>query len=86
MWALLICDKCGKQQLRHVNMTANQNGNDSVYIKDLACIYCQSSQLKRVLGAPSSHSVLTVHGPQKTVEVHSNWQDIRHANKKMQNS
>lgn len=86
MWVLLVCDKCRKQQLRYVNMAINQKDNEAEYIKGLACMYCQSYQLKRVLGAPASHSILTVHGPQKTVEVHKNWQDIRHANKKMQNS
>lgn len=75
MFALFICLDCQKEQVRSVP----QN-------KTLTCKYCGSSNLKKQLTAPSSHSIIVVNGPQKTVEVMGNWEEIRNANKKHNNS
>lgn len=72
-----ICQRCDREQIR---VLGAQNG------RPLTCKYCGSDALKRILHAPASHSIITVHGPHKTVEVQGNWEEIRDANKKGQNT
>lgn len=75
MFALFVCSDCGKEQVRSVSNKGT-----------LTCKYCGSSNLKKQLTAPASHSKIVVHGPQRTVEVQGNWEEIRNANKKLNNS
>lgn len=66
---LFVCNDCKKEQNRYI----------SSFNQKIQCKFCKSENMKKLLKSPSSHSIITVQGNEKAVEVHANWEEMRNA-------